>query len=357
MTISSPSVVLVEETAWLADSSRRREKASSESGAVLDEAKRLDLCWIVSRVGRKMDDGYAIRKINVYSVVVGCDQCVCIDRSFSSSLSSIKQSFFSILYNVSLSSSQPLFPNTPLPEDDGETATEQRERCKWTPSDDILLISLWLNTSKDPVVSNEQRSGTFWTRVAAYFAANSQVPGLEQREASHCKQRRHKINDLVCKFCGAYEAASREKTSGQNDNDVLKLAHQIFYTNQKKKFTLKHAWKELRNDQKWCELATKDASSKKRKCDDSADSSSSQATENKRPPGVKSAKASGKQSVAEENRLNAFQNMWKIKQADMAMKERLSKLALLDSLIGKKEPLSEFEEALKIKLIHECLSN
>ncbi|KAF8096173.1 hypothetical protein N665_0316s0018 [Sinapis alba] len=356
MAISAPWVVLVEETAWLADSSRRREKASSESSAVLDEAKRLDLCWIVSRVGRKTDDGYAIRKLHSDMDSYPSSQ----SSKFVALLNSQQTiSFGNYEDSVSLSSSQPLFPNTPLPEDGGETATERRERRKWTPSDDILLISSWLNTSKDPVVSNEQRSGTFWTRVAAYFAASSQVPGLEQREASHCKQRWHKINDLVCKFCGAYEAASREKTSGQNDNDVLKLAHQIFYTNQKKKFTLEHAWKELRNDQKWCELATakKDATSKKRKCDDSADSSSSQATENKRPPGVKSAKASGKQSVAEENRLNAFQNMWKIKQADMEMKERLTKLALLDSLIAKKEPLSEFEEALKTKLIQECLSN
>ena len=112
----------------------------------------------------------------------------------------------------------------------------------------------------------------------------------------HCKQRWHKINDLVCKFCGAYEAASREKTSGQNENDVLKLAHQIFYTNHKKKFLLEHAWKELRNDQKWCEAlsAKNEGSSKKRKCEDGKDSSSSQANDMKRPPGVKASKARGK---------------------------------------------------------------
>ena len=50
----------------------------------------------------------------------------------------------------------------------------------------------------------------------------------------HCKQRWHKINDLVCKFCGAYEAAGRERTSGQNENDILKQAHEIFFNNYKK---------------------------------------------------------------------------------------------------------------------------
>ena len=124
------------------------------------------------------------------------------------------------------------------------------------------------------------------------------------------------MNDLVCKFCRCYKAATREKTSGCNENDVLKRAHEIFYNNHKKKFTLEHAWNELQNDQKWCDLSTakNDGGSKKRKCDDGADSSSSQATETKRPAGVKAANARGKKTMAEENVLNEFQRMWDIKQ-------------------------------------------
>ena len=100
----------------------------------------------------------------------------------------------------------------------------------------------------------------------------------------------------MCKFCGAYEAATRENSSGQNENDVLKVAHEIFYNFYKKKFTLEHAWKELRNDHKWCELSTgkNEGRSKKRKCDDGFDSASSQALDDERtirPLGVKAAKA------------------------------------------------------------------
>ena len=47
----------------------------------------------------------------------------------------------------------------------------------------------------------------------------------------------------------------------------------------KKKFTLEHAWKELRHDQKWCDLST-EKTSKKRKCEDGAQYSTSQATDN-----------------------------------------------------------------------------
>ncbi|XP_048613643.1 glutathione S-transferase T3-like [Brassica napus] len=239
---------------------------------------------------------------------------------------------------------------------DGDTGPERRERHKWTPKDDVLLISSWLNTSKDPLIGNEQKSVAFWSRITAYFQASAKEADCAHMEANQLKHRWHRINDIVSKFCGAYDAATREKSSGQNENDVLKLAHQIFYNNQKKKFNLEHAWRELRNDQKWCDLTTakSEGTSKKRKCDDGADSSTSQATANKRPPGVKSAKASGKKKVVDENavneRLSKFENMFTIK-------ERLTKMTLLDSLIrNREEGLGEDEEALRKKLIKELMS-
>ena len=245
-----------------------------------------------------------------------------------------------------------------------DTPSERIQRRTWTPTDDVVLISSWLNTSKDPVVGNEQRSGAFWKRIAAYFAASPKIAPTEHREASQCKQRWHKINDLVGKFCGAYEAAARERSSGQNENDVLKLAHEIFFNNHTKKITLEHAWKELRNDQKWCELSSSktDRSSKKRKCDDGSQSVTSHASASgepeeatTRPPGVKAAKGYGKQEKAEGKTVAGFESMWRIRKEDMAMKERLSKMKLLDSLLAKNEPLADYEEALKKKLINELL--
>ncbi|CAN7034943.1 unnamed protein product [Brassica oleracea var. botrytis] len=139
-----------------------------------------------------------------------------------------------------------------------ETTTERKERKKWTPTEDAVLISAWLNMSKDPVVSNEQK------------ATSPKVERGDKRGAIQCKQRWQKINDLVCKFAGSYDAVTRLKTSGQNENDVVKAAHEIFYNDYKVNFTLQHAWEELRYDQKWCEVATckMGGTAKKRKCDD-----------------------------------------------------------------------------------------
>uniref|UniRef100_A0A0D3DJ22 Myb-like domain-containing protein n=1 Tax=Brassica oleracea var. oleracea TaxID=109376 RepID=A0A0D3DJ22_BRAOL len=217
---------------------------------------------------------------------------------------------------------------------------ERRERRKWTPRDDVLLISSWLNTSKDPVVGNEQKSAAFWTRITAYYAASPKVAGCEEREPGHCKQRWHMINDLVYKFCGSY--------------DVFKRAHEIYYNNYKKNFTLEHAWVGLRNDQKWSDLSTakNEGNSRKRKGDEGEDSPTSQATQNKRPPGVKAAKASGKKPMVQENAVNEFEKMWSIRQHDLVVKERLSKMSLLEGLIAKQEPLAEDEASLKKKLIN-----
>lgn len=55
---------------------------------------------------------------------------------------------------------------------------------KWTPTDDVVLISPWLNTSKDHVVGNEQSSGAFWKRIAAYFAAILKLAANRERQVT-----------------------------------------------------------------------------------------------------------------------------------------------------------------------------
>ncbi|XP_048623617.1 glutathione S-transferase T2-like [Brassica napus] len=168
--------------------------------------------------------------------------------------------------------------------------------------------------------------------------------------------RKQKLNDLVCNFCGSYAAATRQKTSGQSESDVVKLAHEIFCNDHKLKFNLHHAWKELRYDQKWCEHASSKlgGSAKKRKCEDGAETSSSQTTVNldeqptKRPAGVKAAKAaSAKKPIVDKEAVLKFQTMCSIREKDLALKERLSKMDLLNTLISKNVPLSEKRRSTK----------
>ncbi|XP_013668568.1 glutathione S-transferase T3-like [Brassica napus] len=96
------------------------------------------------------------------------------------------------------------------------------ERRKWSPTVDKILIGAWLNTSKDPVVSNEQKAGAFWYRIVEYYNASPLLSGTIRRELMSCKQRWSRINGDVAKFVGCYDAALREQRSGQNDDDVMK---------------------------------------------------------------------------------------------------------------------------------------
>ncbi|XP_024010663.1 glutathione S-transferase T2-like [Eutrema salsugineum] len=199
-------------------------------------------------------------------------------------------------------------------------------------------------------------------RVAGYMADCPNAECREVREAGQCKQRWHKINDLVCKFCGSYEAASRQKASGQNENDVLKLAHELFYNDHKKRFTLEHAWKELRNDQKWCDLFTSKTAQnpKRRKCETGTQPEEETGPEvdeaTIRPLGVKAAKGKGKRPALDSKQVADLHTVWSIKKEDLAIKERLTKMGLLESLLAKKEPLTEPEEGFKNKLMADLMS-
>nr|VDD53583.1 unnamed protein product [Brassica oleracea] len=199
---------------------------------------------------------------------------------------------------------------------------------KWSTAEDLVLISAWLNTSKDAVVGNEQRAGNFWLRITSYYNASPKVVGLAKREQN-------------------------------NEDDVLKAAHEIFFNDYKVKFALEHAWRELRNDQKLRGTygSTQQSSGSKRKRveeEQTFHSSSSMPSVNgeneTRPVGVKAAKAStakGKRSLVNEGK-----NLQQV----LALKQEVNKTKLLDSLLSRTEPLTELEVVLKDKLITEMLS-
>ncbi|XP_010490140.1 PREDICTED: glutathione S-transferase T3-like [Camelina sativa] len=204
-----------------------------------------------------------------------------------------------------------------------------------------MLVSVWLNTSKDPVTSNEQRQVAFWGRIANYFASCPNVVGRPKREASHCKQRWGRINELVCKFVGCYDAATREKSSGQNEDDVMKLAHQIYFTDHGARFTLEHAWRDLRYDKKWCASTSIKVNGVKRGrvsvgvSEQDAHHPIDVDEPLPRPPGVKAAKGKSKKSsntqpidVEEDGKayfecqLERVSRMYEMKKKDFELKEK-----------------------------------
>ncbi|XP_048599225.1 glutathione S-transferase T3-like [Brassica napus] len=148
---------------------------------------------------------------------------------------------------------------------------------KWITKEDVVLISAWLNTSKDPIVSNEQKAGL--------------------------------------QVCGGHEAAVKEQASGQNENDVMKAAHEIFFNDYHVKFSLEHCWRELRFDQKWrSQSLSKDGAKEKRK----EPAEEVAAEEDVRPPGVKASEAAKRKKHANEAAFDQIESI-------LAAKNNISK--------------------------------
>ncbi|XP_010463081.1 PREDICTED: glutathione S-transferase T3-like [Camelina sativa] len=257
-------------------------------------------------------------------------------------------------------SSQPSSQPSQPPSQTEETTEQRRERRLWSTQDDLVLISGWLNTSKDAVVGNGQKAGSFWIRIGDYYETSSHVrDGAQPRRPDHCRQRWQKISKEVSRFCGAFAEAESERASGMNDLDVLQNAHQIYTNLYKKKFGMEYAWNVLRYEQKWTSLEAmnptpRTTSSNKRKADEAAPSTGSVVGEHEsRPAGIKATKRvrnKGKEKTAPSAE---FSHMWEIKQKDLEGMKQLQKMSILDTLIAKNETLDEDEKALKKKLMAE----
>lgn len=206
--------------------------------------------------------------------------------------------------------------------------------------EDLILVGAWLNTSKDAIVGNEQKGAAFWKRIVEFYNSSPLLVGTVPRELGQCKQKWARINDLVCKYAGCYDTALREQRSGQNDNDVMKAALDIFNSDQNMKFNLEHAWRELRHDVKWCSTYLEKDKDKRKTADTPV------AKPEDRPIGVKAAKAAVKRKkTGKDEELTKLEGL-------MEIKKQISR----QSLLAKPEPLSDMELALKTKLLSEMLS-
>ncbi|XP_062112862.1 glutathione S-transferase T3-like [Humulus lupulus] len=146
---------------------------------------------------------------------------------------------------------------------------ESRHKCKvsWSKEATILLISGWLNTSKDAIVGNDQTSTHFWARIADYFNTN--------QKAHH---------------------------SGWSDEQILENAHQLYKSeNNNSNFLLVDCWRLLKDEPKWNTMYQTKGGKRTKVSDTGAFTSSSNAdisddeVREVRPIGQKAAKRKGKE--------------------------------------------------------------
>ncbi|KAF3591144.1 hypothetical protein DY000_02026058 [Brassica cretica] len=200
------------------------------------------------------------------------------------------------------------------------------------------------NISGENCASCKYPVGDSFSKDTHLPEANDQTigPASAVQEASNTYQRWGRVNAEVCKFVGCHESALKEQASGQTENDVMKLAHDIFFNDNNVKFCLEHCWRKLRFDQKW-----RSHCQPKEKRKESGPEVLS-AEEEVRPPGVKASKAAKRKKPNEA----AYEQI----QSILAQKNTISNKKILDRLLAKNiETLSDHEVALTNKLISEML--
>ncbi|XP_062112728.1 glutathione S-transferase T3-like [Humulus lupulus] len=179
---------------------------------------------------------------------------------------------------------------------------ESRHKCKvkWSKEATILLISGWLNTSKDAIVGNDQTSTHFWARIAEYYNTNQK--GEQARTGRQCKDHWNKMNQKVVRFNGCYKRVQQAHHSGWSNEQILENAHQLYKSeNNNSNFLLVACWRLLKNEPKWNTMYQPKGGKRTKVPDTGAFTSSSNAdisddeVREVHPTGQKAAKRKGKE--------------------------------------------------------------
>ncbi|KAK9756896.1 hypothetical protein RND81_01G128200 [Saponaria officinalis] len=166
-------------------------------------------------------------------------------------------------------------------------------RVKWSIKEDESLVSAYLH-------------GDLWKTITRlYEEAREDAPtAIKERTFKSLTSRWDTINRDVSRWVGVYAQAQRDKASGQSNEDVENHAHYLYQQRYNGiKFTLMHAWKEMRHMRKWQagnnELPSESGGSSKISQPDTP-------TDNPRPEGIKKAKRKGKQVASSCVNMDSF---------------------------------------------------
>jgi len=101
------------------------------------------------------------------------------------------------------------------------TRKKSQRSKNFSPEEDCLLVSAWLNTSKDPITGVEQQTKQLWARVHAYFVENG--GNLSNRSQISISNRWQEINREVGKFVGFVTQIENRQQSGMTEESRVIL--------------------------------------------------------------------------------------------------------------------------------------
>ncbi|VFQ72904.1 unnamed protein product [Cuscuta campestris] len=134
------------------------------------------------------------------------------------------------------------------------TMTEAaRSIQKWTPEEECLLASAWVDVSEHHIIDSEQTKDAMWDRIEEKFFTAMNKDGSYRTRDQLTSKWSH-INRKVRKFIGVYEECSRSQRSGTNDADVLRLATARYQDDGHQGKVPIDLWRILSRSPKWQQL-------------------------------------------------------------------------------------------------------
>ncbi|XP_048600146.1 glutathione S-transferase T3-like [Brassica napus] len=228
------------------------------------------------------------------------------------------------------------------------SASATRKSVKWTTEQNLVLLSGWIKYGTNSVVGRNQKSESFWGKIAEY--CNEHCSFDPPRSGVSCRNHYNYINQKLSKWIGAYDNAKRMQQSGWSEQDVLAKAQEIYSGGGTGNFNLMKEWIAVRDQPRYGSQVggnsgSKSSGSKRAHDSDASDSNSVGSTA--RPMGRDAAKKKAKKkgkSVALEVVNEDFNEFKQIKAQEF---ERLEKLAMLQEEANerRKEAIQRQEEA------------
>ncbi|XP_048619623.1 uncharacterized protein LOC106426491 [Brassica napus] len=92
-----------------------------------------------------------------------------------------------------------------------------RKSVKWTTEQNLVLLSGWIKHGTDSVVGRNQRSESFWGKIAEY--CNEHCSFDPPRGRVSCRNHYNYMNQKLGKWIGAYDSAKRMQQSGWSEQE------------------------------------------------------------------------------------------------------------------------------------------
>jgi hypothetical protein len=89
----------------------------------------------------------------------------------------------------------------------------------YTQAEDEILVSAYMNMSKDPAIGTNQSGKAYWCHISDYY--NEHKKTANARTQHSLEHRWSDIQRDTTKFCAAYDKVIRLKQSGKSEDDKV----------------------------------------------------------------------------------------------------------------------------------------